>query len=233
MAAINEFRIILFGYPTSFIFISWLSNVIYFYICRSSVITRYFFCICRSSVITRYFFYICRSSVITRYIFLYLPVVGDYQIFFLYLSVVGDYQIVRNASLWGCGESRFNLFCVLSSLTHPLILRHRLSHYQTCSDLKVSVFFWCCWVGHRWARENLSKWIKWVLSMGPVRIHYSSHHFATQASHFVDRSGWQAKMASIEFWIQWRNAHSPIVRFVSRQYTKEKRFVLPNMALEF
>ena len=30
------------------------------------------------------------------------------------------------------------------------------------------------------------------------------------ASHSVDRAGWQAKMASIELWIQWRNAHGPI-----------------------
>ena len=26
---------------------------------------------------------------------------------------------------------------------------------------------------------------------------------------FVDRAGWQAKMASIELWIPWRNAHTP------------------------
>ena len=35
----------------------------------------------------------------------------------------------------------------------------------------------------------------------PVRIRHRSHHFATQCSHFVDRAGWQAKMASIEFCI--------------------------------
>ena len=29
----------------------------------------------------------------------------------------------------------------------------------------------------------------------------------TQPSHSVDLAGWQAKMASIEFWIPWRNAH--------------------------
>ena len=45
--------------------------------------------------------------------------------------------------------------------------------------------------------------------MGPVRIHHSSHHFATQPSHSVDRAGWQAKMASIEFWIPWCSAHRP------------------------
>ena len=45
------------------------------------------------------------------------------------------------------------------------------------------------------------------LQMGPVRIRHRSHHFAIQSSHFVDRAGWQAKMASTEFWIPWRNAH--------------------------
>ena len=47
------------------------------------------------------------------------------------------------------------------------------------------------------------------LQTGPVRIHHSAHDLATQSSHSVDRAGWQAKMASIEFWIPWRNAHKP------------------------
>ena len=34
-----------------------------------------------------------------------------------------------------------------------------------------------------------------------MRIRHRSHHFATQSSHCVDSAGWQAKMASIEFWI--------------------------------
>ena len=45
--------------------------------------------------------------------------------------------------------------------------------------------------------------------IGPVRISHSSHHIATQSSHFVHLAGWQGKMASIEFWIPWRNAHKP------------------------
>ena len=45
--------------------------------------------------------------------------------------------------------------------------------------------------------------------MGPVRIRHSSHVFGWQSSHFVDLAGWQAKMASIEIWIPWRNAHKP------------------------
>ena len=34
-------------------------------------------------------------------------------------------------------------------------------------------------------------------------------HPAAEPSHSVDRGGWQAKMASIEFWIQRCNAHRP------------------------
>ena len=34
-----------------------------------------------------------------------------------------------------------------------------------------------------------------------MRHKLSSHELSTQSSHFVDRAGWQAKMASIEFWI--------------------------------
>ena len=45
--------------------------------------------------------------------------------------------------------------------------------------------------------------------MGPVRIRHSSHDFGWQSSQSVDLAGWQAKMASIEIWIPWRNAHKP------------------------
>ena len=45
--------------------------------------------------------------------------------------------------------------------------------------------------------------------VGPVPIRHRSHDFATQSSLSVDRAGWQAKMASIEFWIPWRSAHKP------------------------
>ena len=45
--------------------------------------------------------------------------------------------------------------------------------------------------------------------MGPARIGRTSHEFATQSSHSVDLAGCQAKMASIEIWIPWRNAHKP------------------------
>ena len=45
--------------------------------------------------------------------------------------------------------------------------------------------------------------------MGPVRIRHHSHDFGWQSSHSVDLAGWQAKMASIEIWIPWHNAHKP------------------------
>ena len=48
-----------------------------------------------------------------------------------------------------------------------------------------------------------------VAPLGPVRIRHSSHDFGWQSSHSVDLAGWQAKMASIEIWIPWRDAHKP------------------------
>ena len=48
---------------------------------------------------------------------------------------------------------------------------------------------------------HYSKWM-WLL-----RIPHSWHDFGWQSSHSVDLAGWQAKMASIETWIPWRNAH--------------------------
>ena len=61
---------------------------------------------------------------------------------------------------------------------------------------------------------TLTRWWASLKKMGPVRIRHSSHDFATctQSSHFVDLAGWQAKMASIGFWIPWRNAHKPHCR---------------------
>ena len=46
-------------------------------------------------------------------------------------------------------------------------------------------------------------------TMGPVRIRHTSLEFGWQSSHSMDLAGWQAKMASIEIWISWRNAHEP------------------------
>ena len=39
------------------------------------------------------------------------------------------------------------------------------------------------------------------LGMWFVRMRHSSHRFASNSCHSVDLAGWQAKMASIEFWI--------------------------------
>ena len=47
--------------------------------------------------------------------------------------------------------------------------------------------------------------------MGAVRICHSIRGIATQSSHSVDTAGWQAKMASIELWIQCSNAPSAFV----------------------
>ena len=65
--------------------------------------------------------------------------------------------------------------------------------------------------------------------MGPVRIRHSSHDFGWQSSHSVDLAGWQAKMASIEIWIQWRNAHKPLCLLalgVNCQYVRRKAPIL-------
>ena len=59
--------------------------------------------------------------------------------------------------------------------------------------------------------------------MGPVRIRHSSHDFGWQSSYSVDLAGWQAKMASIEIWIPWRNAHKPIGQHRHRNVIGIKR----------
>ena len=45
--------------------------------------------------------------------------------------------------------------------------------------------------------------------IGPVQTQKNSDEYDMQASHTVGGAGWQAKMASIEFWIPWRNAYGP------------------------
>ena len=56
---------------------------------------------------------------------------------------------------------------------------------------------------------NVSSCPIWLELIGPVQICHRSHEFAIQPSHSVDRAEWQAKMASFEIWIPWRNAHKP------------------------
>ena len=47
-------------------------------------------------------------------------------------------------------------------------------------------------------------------SMGPVRIHYCSHNFATQSSYSVDKSGVASKnVFHWKLWLPWRNAQKP------------------------
>ena len=58
-----------------------------------------------------------------------------------------------------------------------------------------------------------------------MRIRHRSHHFATQSSHCVDRAGWQAKIASIEFWIPWHNAHTH-TSWTSIRWKREKSWPL-------
>ena len=58
--------------------------------------------------------------------------------------------------------------------------------------------------------------------MGVVRIRYNCH----SASHSVDSTGWQAKMASIELWIQWRNAHGPHHKPLKKSPSKMKTWKL-------
>ena len=48
-----------------------------------------------------------------------------------------------------------------------------------------------------------------ALRVGPVWIRHGSHKIPTQPNRCVDRAGWQAKMASIDVWLPWRNAHGP------------------------
>ena len=47
--------------------------------------------------------------------------------------------------------------------------------------------------------EALALYLRWGLSA--YVIAHTTDDFAPQSSHFVDRDGWQAKIASIEFWI--------------------------------
>ena len=51
--------------------------------------------------------------------------------------------------------------------------------------------------------------ICYMTSLHKWSIRHSSHDFGWQSSHSVDLAGWQAKMASIEIWIPWCNAHKP------------------------
>ena len=77
-------------------------------------------------------------------------------------------------------------------------------------------------------------------TMGPVPIRHSSHHFGWQSSHSVDLAGCQAKMASIEIWIPWRDAHKPhypvfcsLNESDERTFFFEEFFSFPNCVFHF
>ena len=57
--------------------------------------------------------------------------------------------------------------------------------------------------------HRLLQLCSYLLEVGPACVHHNTHEIAAQPSHSVDRTGREAKMASIEFWIPWRNAHKP------------------------
>ena len=54
--------------------------------------------------------------------------------------------------------------------------------------------------------------LNFLLQFGAVCIRHSIWQKCHPVSHSVDRAGWQAKMASIELWIQWRYAHGQLTR---------------------
>ena len=73
------------------------------------------------------------------------------------------------------------------------------SHFFTDSHTRVEIDKSC---------KNVRR-----MNQGSVRVRYRSHEIATQSSHFVDRAGWQAKMASNELWMNdafrpsWEHGH--------------------------
>ena len=67
--------------------------------------------------------------------------------------------------------------------------------------------------------------------MGPVRIRHTSHDFGWQFRHSVDLAGWQAKMASIEIWIPWGNAHKPHCAITTQQERTCSFFLLSLFSL--
>ena len=97
-------------------------------------------------------------------------------------------------------ERRFVLFSRVAASLHdkPLVKNAELSALaMDYSEAKWDLGTLLCQWGRGW---------------GPVRIRHSSHAFGWQSSHSVDLAGWQAKMASIDIWIPWRNAHKPHCR---------------------
>ena len=95
----------------------------------------------------------------------------------------------------GKNSLRFTPWSLLSDLYWPIHLNVHTNLIQEWS----SVLTWCMT-----SLRNRS-----IPTMGPVRLRHNSHGFGWQSIHSVHLAGWQAKMASIETWIPWRNAHKP------------------------
>ena len=81
-------------------------------------------------------------------------------------------------------------------------LRSATGHVYLCTSSPLNSVAQPLISGVTWLLAKMS-----ARSMGQVWIRHSPHEIATQSSHFVDRAGWQAKMASIGFWILWRSAY--------------------------
>ena len=106
--------------------------------------------------------------------------------------------------------------CFLSRVSHIHFQKLKIGFVTTCVTVVYSrkdqpLDHTAGWTECR--TNHIMKWDSKVAQVSqllvPVHIRHHSHHFTTQSSNFVNtlRAGWQAKMASIEFWIPWHNAH--------------------------
>ena len=137
-----------------------------------------------------------RSSITVH--FARAPEHGSPQYRSVLVSCFGVVQSVRSAIRVVCWINPF-IFC---------------DRQHMCTNL----YWWPCWP------ENALDCIMLKTISNGACAHTSSFTpFATQSSHVVDRAGWQAKMASIEFWIPWHNAHSPLywLKWVNLWATKK------------
>ena len=80
-------------------------------------------------------------------------------------------------------------------------------HVNMYKSLSVS---WCIVAPHPLdgGCAHTSYCVCWVAYFKQIQIQYTG--ICHPASHSVGAVGWQAKMASLELWIQWCNAYGPI-----------------------
>ena len=69
---------------------------------------------------------------------------------------------------------------------------------KKCKTLAKSFLFTTSWSNSVW-NNFYTHCILSINRMEPLQIRHSSHEIATQPSQSVDRAGWQAKMASFEY----------------------------------